>query len=158
MDWAGGGLPFTTLVLSVLGLADATYLTIEHFTQSAFAACPENASINCTKVTTSPQSEVFNLIPVAVLGLAFFVFMVAIMSPWAWRARHPLVHWIRLASVVTGIGFVIYLIYAELFQIGAICLYCTGVHVLTFGLFALIVASAALRGGRLPEHGNTDLL
>jgi uncharacterized membrane protein len=145
--WAGGGLPFATLVLSLLGLADATYLTIQHFTEASFAYCPGNAAFNCTKVTTSAQSHVFG-IPVAVLGLAFFVFMVAATSPWAWRARWPAVHWARLAAVLAGIGFVLYLIYAELFQIGAICLYCTGVHVLTFGLFALIVASAAVHGVR----------
>ena len=36
-------------------------------------------------------------------------------------------------------GFVLYLIYAELIQIGAICLWCTSVHVATFLIFALIV-------------------
>ena len=28
---------------------------------------------------------VFNIFPVAVLGLAFYVFAVVIFSPWAWR-------------------------------------------------------------------------
>ena len=83
--------------------------------------------MNCTKVTTSPQSYVFG-IPVAVLGLAFFVFCVAIMSPWAWRASRREVHLVRIASLVVGIGFVLYLVYAELFTIGSICLYCTSVR------------------------------
>jgi uncharacterized membrane protein len=147
LRWAGGGVPFTTLIVSVLGLADAAYLTYEHFTQSASFACPENAAVNCVKVTTSPESHVFG-IPVAVLGLAFFLFMVAINSPWGWRAPRPAVHWARLGSVVVGIIFVLYLIWAELFKINAICLYCTGVHVLTFILFALIVGRAAFSGVR----------
>jgi uncharacterized membrane protein len=58
------------------------------------------------------------------------------------------VHWARLGSVVVGIVFVLYLIWAELFRINEICLYCTGVHVLTFILFALIVGRAAFSGVR----------
>ncbi len=42
-------------------------------------------------------------------------------------------------------GFVMYLIYAE-FQIGSICEYCTGVHIVTFLLFCITVVSAALWG------------
>jgi len=133
------------LICSVLGLADAAYLTAEHFTQNVFAGCPANTTFNCVKVTTSAQSHVFG-IPVAVLGLAFFVFMVAVNSPWGWRARWPAVHWARVASVVVGMIFVIYLIYAELILINAICEYCTGVHILTFLLFGLILTRAASSG------------
>jgi uncharacterized membrane protein len=41
---------------------------------------------------------------------------------------------------------VLYLVYAELFQIGAICLYCTSVHIITFLIFALVAVSSALWG------------
>jgi uncharacterized membrane protein len=85
-------------------------------------------------------------IPVAVLGLAFYVFMVAIMSPWAWRATRREVHLARIAALVAGVGFVLYLLYAELFIIGSICLYCTSVHVVTFILFVLTVFAAATWG------------
>jgi uncharacterized membrane protein len=150
--WAGGGVSFTALIVSVLGLADAAYLTYEHFTGSASFNCPENAAVNCVKVTTSPESHLFG-IPVAVLGLAFFLFMVAVNSRWGWRAPWQAVHWARLGSVVVGIVFVLYLIWAELFRINAICLYCTGVHVLTFILFALIVGRAAYSGVRaIPDQ------
>jgi uncharacterized membrane protein len=96
-------------------------------------------------VTTSPQSYVFG-IPVAVLGLAFYLFAAAIMSPWAWRWARREVYLLRMASVVVGIGFVIYLIYAELFIIGSICLYCTSVHAITFILFGLTAFAAAAWG------------
>jgi uncharacterized membrane protein len=43
--------------------------------------------------------------------------------------------------VFGGMGFVIYLVYAELFTIKKICLWCTGVHVVTFFLFVLVVSS-----------------
>jgi uncharacterized membrane protein len=144
--WSGGGLAFATIVVSLLGLADAVYLTYQHFSgATSFAGCSASGAVNCEAVTTSPESHVFG-IPVAVLGLAFFVFMVAINSRWGWKAPWAAVHWARLASVVVGIVFVLYLIWAELFRINAICLYCTGVHIFTFILFALIVGRAAFSG------------
>jgi uncharacterized membrane protein len=48
--------------------------------------------------------------------------------------------------MVAGIGFVLYLLYAELFIIGSICLYCTSVHAITFVLFGLTVFAAAAWG------------
>jgi uncharacterized membrane protein len=135
----------TTWVLSLAGLGVSIYLTMAHFTDKPLAGCAESGAINCTKVTTSPQSYVFG-IPVAVLGLAFFVAAVALMSPWAWRLARREVALIRLASLVVGVGFVIYLLYAELFIVGAICLYCTSVHVITFLLFVLTAFAAAAWG------------
>jgi uncharacterized membrane protein len=144
---ASAWLRWTTLVLSIVGLGVSIYLTIEHFSGSNhLAGCSETAgAVNCTKVTTSSQSVVFGIFPVAVLGLAFFVFMVAANSPWAWRWNLPAFRWLRLGSVVIGIGFVLYLVYAELFQIQAICLYCTSVHIITFLLFVLIVVDTTFR-------------
>ena len=51
---------------------------------------------------------------------------------------------IPLGSAVVGIGFVLYLIYVEVIQIGNICLWCTSVHVITFLLFALLVFAASM--------------
>jgi uncharacterized membrane protein len=138
-------LQIATLVLALAGLGVSIYLTIAHFTETALAGCSESGLVNCSKVTTSPQSYVFG-IPVAVLGLAFFVFAVAIMSPWAWQSARREIHLARIASMVVGIGFVLYLIYAELFTIGSICLYCTSVHAITFVLFVLTAIAAAAWG------------
>jgi len=138
-------LQITTWVLALAGLGVSIYLTIAHFTESALAGCSESGLVNCTKVTTSAQSYVFG-IPVAVLGLAFFVFGVAIMSPWAWQARRREVHLLRVAAMVVGIGMVLYLVYAELIIIGSICLYCTSVHIITFLLFVLTAFGAAAWG------------
>lgn len=135
-------LQWTTWVLSLGGLGVSIYLTIAHFNTSVTLACPATSTVNCEKVTTSPQSYAFG-IPVAVLGLAFYVFLAVANSPWAWRVTWPPLRWARIGSAVVGIVFVLWLVYAELFKIGAICLWCTSVHVITFALFVLIVFSAA---------------
>jgi uncharacterized membrane protein len=132
-----------TWALSIAGLGVSTYLTITHYDSSIPLACSDTGTINCALVTHSAESMVFGVFPVAVLGLAFYVFMAVATSPWAWRLKFPALTWIRIASVVVGIGFVLYLVYTELFTLDAICLWCTSVHALTFLLFVLIVAGAA---------------
>jgi uncharacterized membrane protein len=68
--------------------------------------------------------------------------MAAVNSPLGWRMDRREVKWLRLGSVVVGMGFVLYLIFAEVVQIGAICLWCTSVHIATFLVFALVVYEA----------------
>ena len=152
-------LQLVSFVLAILGLAISAYETYAHYNGSHLAGCPTggNGTFNCTAVITSPQSMVFGVIPVAVLGLAFYVAAVPLFLPWAWTQRiqrflprrgqvQPrTVDLVRLGSVVVGMGFVMYLIYAEL-QIGSICEYCTGVHIVTFLLFVITVFSAAIWG------------
>jgi len=146
-------LQLTTWSLSLLGLGVSTYLTITHYDTAVTLACSDKGIVNCGLVTTSPESMVFGIFPVAVLGLAFYVFMVVAASPWAWRSKYPQVAIVRLASVVVGIGFVLYLVYTELFTLDHICLWCTSVHVVTFLLFVLILISAAVGYGfRNPDR------
>jgi uncharacterized membrane protein len=141
-------LQFVTLALAILGLVISAYETYAHFNGSHLAGCPTagNGTFNCTAVITSPQSMVFGVIPVAVLGLAFYVVAVPLFSPWAWRLKRRELDLVRLASIVVGMGFVLYLIYAELYQIGQVCEYCTGVHIVTFLLFCITVFSVAIWG------------
>ncbi|MDT4986908.1 MAG: hypothetical protein QOI74_1002 [Micromonosporaceae bacterium] len=131
-------LPPTTTALAVAGLGVAGYLTVEHYTAAATLACPETGVINCQKVTTSAQSAVLG-IPVAVLGLVFFAVMVPLCLPLAWRLGRPAVRWGRALFAWAGVGFVFYLLYAELFVLDAICLWCTAVHAITVVLFAVIM-------------------
>ena len=133
----------TTWVLALAGLGVSIYLTVAHFTSPRILVCSEKGFVNCAAVTTSPESMVFGIFPVAVLGLAFYVFMAAVTSPWAWRASWPAVRWARFGSVIAGMVFVLYLLYTELFTLNAICLFCSAIHVITFLLFGLIVFSVA---------------
>jgi len=133
----------TTLTLAVLGLADSAYLTYVHFTTVQNLSCLANSIIDCAAVTTSPESEIFGHIPVSVTGLAFYVVVVALMTPWAWRA--PRLRWPRVAVMVVGMGMVFYLLYAELVEIGKICEYCTGVHIITFLLLVTTLIATLVR-------------
>jgi uncharacterized membrane protein len=126
--------------------------------------CSSKGLVNCEAVTTSPESEVFGIFPVAELGLAFYTFMTVMNLPWLWRpewrwlpARGPLspaarrvlpvVAWrVRLGSIIVGVLFILYLIYTELITLREICLWCTYVHITTFVLFVFLIAQAAFWG------------
>ena len=136
-------LPWLGLLLTVAGIAVATYLTVAHYTSPQTLACPETGVINCAKVTTSPYSVVFG-VPLAVLGLAFFIGMLPLQLPAAWRSRRVWLRQGRLAYSISGVLMVFWLVYVELFKLSAICLYCTAVHVLTFLLFVLTAIGTAI--------------
>lgn len=132
-----------TFPLALLGLADSIYLTIAHYHKSALV-CHAGGHVNCELVTSSKYSHLPGGIPVAVAGLAYFVVLTALCSPWLWRIRSLLLDRIRLALLVVGMGTVVYLLTAEA-KLHAICLYCTGIHIVTFLIFLTTLAAYLLR-------------
>jgi uncharacterized membrane protein len=134
-------------ILSVLGLGVAGYLTYEHYTSSASLSCPAGGGIvDCLKVTTSQYARIHG-IPVAVLGLVFFAVMLGLQSRPAWTSSSLALRIGRLAWSVVGVGTAAWLIYAELFKLNAVCLWCTAVHVLSLLLFAVTAFGTAATAG-----------
>ncbi len=127
----------TTFILSLLGLALSTYLTITHFRPQDLFCSGTGSFINCAAVTTSGESR-FLGIPVAFLGLGTYVVMTVLNSPWMWRAKNYYIHVARFVLATISMCFVLWLITAELVIIGNICLYCTGVHLVTFALLIVL--------------------
>lgn len=133
--------------LAAGGLGVSVYLTIAHYGSSVTLACPDVGAINCEKVTTSPQSVIFG-VPVAAIGLAFFIVMVALNLARAWRCPNVILRSARVGLAAVGVAFAVYLVYTELFVIHAICLWCTSAHVMAFLLFVV-----AVFGESLGRHG-----
>ncbi|HEY3943227.1 MAG TPA: vitamin K epoxide reductase family protein [Acidimicrobiales bacterium] len=129
-----------SLAFSLAGLGISVYLTVAHFVGTQALVCSDQGLINCAKVTTSAQSHFLGM-PVAVLGLAFYLAMTAITVPPAWRSPDRRLHVARLAMVIVGMAFALYLVSAELIIIDNICIWCTAVHAVTFVLFVTVVAT-----------------
>jgi len=123
-------------VLSLVGLGASAYLTRAHYTTATVLACPDRGVVNCAKVTTSSYATFLHM-PVAVLGLAFFAAVLPLELPAAWRSISSILRIGRMALLSGGVAMVLWLIYAELFRLDAICLWCTVVHVVTVALFVL---------------------
>ena len=133
-----GWLAPTALLWGGLGLAVSVYLTYEHYTGSTTLACPANGAIDCARVTSSAWASILG-IPVAPLGVVFFAVMLGLCRPALLRRDDRRLDLVRLGFCGVGLLTALYLLWAELFQVHAICLWCTGVHILTFLLFATLL-------------------
>jgi uncharacterized membrane protein len=128
-------------VLGAAGVLISVYLTATHyFSEQVPLACSTNGVVDCEQVTSSAESYL-GPVPVAVLGVVWFgVFLVLVLA----RARGSSTQLLmaQMAWAVAGLLMVFYLVYAELFLIGALCLWCTAVHVIVVALFLLTLWEA----------------
>jgi uncharacterized membrane protein len=148
-------VPAASLSLSLVALAISSYLTVTHYGDPTALACPDTGIVNCTLVTTSSWSVVLG-VPLAVLGLAWAVVMTGLTVPLVWRAAAPWVDGARLVVSGAGAAMVLYLVEVELFRIGAICLWCTAMHITAVSLFGVVLAGRAASSRpdpALPEDG-----
>ena len=135
-------VPLASLALSLAAVAISSYLTVAHYTDPTALACPDTGIVNCALVTTSSWSVVLG-VPLAVVGLVWAVVMTGLTVPWAWRSTAPWVDAARMLASGAGAAMVLYLVYVELFRIGAVCLWCTAMHVVAVCLFGVILAGRA---------------
>ena len=124
----------------------ASYLTAAHYADPTALACPDTGIVNSALVTTSSWSTVVG-VPLAVVGLAWAVAMAVLSLPWVWRSPARWVDGARLGLSGAGAAVVLYLVYVELFRIGAICLWCTAMHVIAVCLFGVVLAARGARTG-----------
>jgi uncharacterized membrane protein len=133
-------------LIGLAGLVVSGYLTANHYLAGQVPlACATGGIVDCEQVTSSAESSV-GPVPVAVLGLVWFGVWLGLGAAGHGRPGDRLSRF-RLAWAVAGLLAVFYLVYAELFLIGALCLWCTVVHAAVIALFLLAVADTAA----LPE-------
>jgi uncharacterized membrane protein len=144
--------PLATGAICLVGIAISIYLLIVHYDQGALI-CSNSGTVNCFKVLTSPSSVIFG-VPVPIFGMVFFIGMGVICLPFAWRFDAAWLAWGRIAAAVAGIGMVVYLVYQEALVLHTICLWCTGVHVLTFAMFLIIITGWEDTGYARSRYGD----
>ena len=135
----------TLIGLAVIGLAIATYLTIVHYT-GLVVLCAAKGN-PCAQVQSSVYSSVFG-IPVAVLGLAGYVFILgSLLAPPRELSRVA-----TLGITLFGVVFSGYLTYREVFTLQEICEWCVSSAV----LMTLLLIGAGVRyvrGGEASPAG-----
>jgi len=141
---------WTLLAIAVIGLGISAYLTTLHYAGSA-PVCAVGGVFNCGQVLSSSYSVIPGTqIPVTVPGMLWFIVSGTLAAISLVSGRRGLAEpgWLRPAHAVWGgIGLiaVFYFIHGEV-AVGAICEWCTGVHLLVF--ISLLVALARLRPAR----------
>jgi uncharacterized membrane protein len=125
-----------SLLLAGLGLVVSGYLTAVHYASGVVPlACATGRGVNCEQVTSSAASMLGPL-PVAALGVLWFAAYLVLTVGGGSGAY-------RLTWAAAGLAFVFYLVYAELFVIGAVCLWCTAVHLIVVALFLIEIAHSS---------------
>jgi uncharacterized membrane protein len=120
----------TALVLAVLGMGVAGYLTYIHYA-GIDPVC--NIAHGCIKVQTSQYAKLAG-VPVALLGLVGYVTITAAIVVDGELGRLA-----AALFALVGFGFSAYLTYRELFTIDAICQWCVASAVLMTGLAIVCV-------------------
>jgi uncharacterized membrane protein len=136
------------IVLAVIGLGVAAYLTYVHY-EGIKPVCGLGG--DCEKVQTSEWADLGG-VPVALLGLIGYA---AILVTLFIEREEALVAGALIALV--GFGFSAYLTYRELFSIDAICPWCVASAVI-MTLLAIVTTARLLRAptdhrGAIPYVG-----
>jgi len=129
----------TAAVVSLLGLADALYLTVEHVT---------GQSVRCTIVAgcsevLSSQYAVMAGVPLALIGAAayFSVFSLATLAAFGYRVAGML-----LALLVVSMFLVsMWLFYLQAFVIHAFCQFCLFSAAVTTALTVIVLIAVIFR-------------
>jgi uncharacterized membrane protein len=117
-------LRLALIVLTVLGVALASYLTYVHYAEIKPLCTAGNS---CIKVQSSVYSKLAG-VPVALIGLLGYIAILAsLLAPEGENSRLA-----TMALTLVGFGFSAYLTYRELFSIHAVCEECaTSAGILT---------------------------
>lgn len=127
------------ILLILFGIADATYLTIEHYSQ-LIPPCTVNRLLpiasDCGKVLRSSYSVMFG-VPLAVFGIVqYSSLLIAIILLIVFKKK-IFSYWIILQSIVGAI-FSIYFMFIQIVILKSICLYCTLSALISFAILFFV--------------------
>lgn len=130
---------FFLILFIVLGIVDAGYLTYEHYRQ-VIPPCTINRFLpilsDCGRVLRSSYSVMFG-IPLAVLGVVQYVFLLLIVIFLFKYKKRIFIYWLILQSMLGAI-FSLYFVYLQLVVLKSICIYCMLSALISFTIFFLI--------------------
>lgn len=107
------------LLMAMVGLFDAVYLTVKHYTKSDV-----NCTITkgCEQVLTSSYATPFG-IPMGLMGAVYYLGIALLAGIFLDSGKIKFLTWIYLLSSM-GFLFTLYLLYLQKYIIGAYCQYC----------------------------------
>jgi len=121
-----------TLIVALIGFADATYLVIEHF-RGVVPPCTITAG--CELVLTSPFSVVWG-IPVALLGSLFYLLIAAGAFAYLESKNEEILRY-TLQFTMFGLLASIWFVFLQVFILHSYCAYCMGSALTSTTLFIL---------------------
>ncbi|MDQ2943805.1 MAG: vitamin K epoxide reductase family protein [Candidatus Dormibacteraeota bacterium] len=129
---------------SLAGAGISIYLTIVHYSTVPLA-CPQTSMVNCEQVLSSSFAVIGGSgVPTSAAGIVWFVVSGGLaVAFWLWPK--PVLPMLQLAWSGIGLMTVLFLLYIEIVQLGAVCIWCTGAHVLVLLIFLVSLNQPATR-------------
>jgi uncharacterized membrane protein len=123
----------------VIGVTTSVYLTVVHYAALPLV-CTTTGIISCERVLSSPYSVIVGSgLPTSAAGIAWFTVSAALaLGQLSGRRSQALVKW-HLAWSAIGLVTVIYLVFVEIVDLGALCLWCSTAHALVVITFIITV-------------------
>ncbi len=118
------------LAVALIGFADATYLTIEHF-RGVIPPCTLTA--DCDLVLTSSYA-IFLGIPVALIGTFYYLAILVGLFAYLDTKKTAILKWTLLFTIF-GLLVSFSLIYIQVFVLYSYCIYCIGSALISTILF-----------------------
>jgi uncharacterized membrane protein len=118
-------------LVSLLGIADAGYLTYEHYA----GGIPPCTISGCETVLTSAYATIYGF-PISLLGILFY-FSVFTTTLFLYKKEVYLVKTFLLAVTTGGFLFSLFLFYLQAQVLSAFCQYCLISFALSTTLFVL---------------------
>ena len=132
-------LQLLALFAGLAGIGISTYLTVVHYS-SIPAACPANAVINCEQVLSSPYAVIGgSSVPTSAAGIIWFAVSAGLAFSLL-RRPGPRLAMAQLAWSAAGLVTALYLVYIEIVQLGAVCIWCSAAHVLVLVTFLIALS------------------
>jgi len=143
------------LVVAIIGFADASYLTAEHY-RGVIPPC--SATEGCEKVLTSPYSSLFG-VPTALFGSLYYLAVAAGAFMYL-EGKHggseikkhhsAILKWTFIGTAL-GFGMSMWFVYLQLNIIHSICIYCMGSVLTSTTLFITAIAMLRQSSKNQPE-------
>ena len=120
------------LALAFIGFADATFLTLERIRN---IAPPCTLIAGCDLVTLSKYSSLGG-VPLAGIGAGYYLVLI-VLAVYFLDSRREFI--LKFIFYISGLGFLssLGLVWLQLFDLKAICIYCMVSAVTTTGIFLL---------------------
>jgi uncharacterized membrane protein len=139
------------LALALIGFADATYLTVEHY-RNVIPPC--SVVSGCEQVLTSAYSTIAGL-PVSLIGAIYYFSVLLGAAAYLESRKTFFLKWALLLSIL---GFLasLWFVYLQVFVIHSLCAYCLGSAVTStvLGVTALVVFSKKGRSQQLNDEAD----
>lgn len=138
------------------GVCISVYLTVVHYSALPLV-CTTTSVVSCERVLSSPYSLIVGTgLPTSAAGIVWFAVSAAMAAAQLSGRRSVTLLRFHLLWSAIGLATVLYLVFIEIVQLGAICIWCTTAHAMVVLTFLTVLARNQSSGAGDPADQAAD--